>query len=266
MPLSVSMDSTTQPLLLPILSTLLQSPSPITLGASLTAFDAICHDNLAFLHPHYRRICRLLVDADEWGQIVALDILIRYARAMLEKPEGSGNPEPNATQPAKQQATNGNGKDAEDAQADEENELDPDIELLLHCALPLFQSRNSAVVLGNVKLFYLIAPASHEEIAQDRLVRPLLRLLNGLESDEVRAITGEVCRQVAEERPVSRTGGQVGRVLSDSFFQWLLSPYCGSFLLHSTDSIRVKRTKIRILSALLSAENAETLMSEFRVG
>ena len=211
------MDSTTQPLLLPILSTLLQSPSPITLGASLTAFDAICPDNLAFLHSHYRRICRLLVDADEWGQIVTLNLLIRYARAMLEKPEGSGNTEPqNATQPAKQrQATNGNSKDAKDAQADEEDELDPDIELLLHCALPLFQSRNSAVVLGNVKMFYLIAPASHEEVAQDRLVRPLLRLLNGLESDEVRAITAEVCRQVAEERPVSRTGSQVGRVLND---------------------------------------------------
>ncbi|GHJ84817.1 hypothetical protein NliqN6_1219 [Naganishia liquefaciens] len=248
LPKVYDMDSTTRPLLLPILSTLLQSPSPITLGASLTAFDAICPDNLAFLHPHYRRICRLLVDADEWGQIVALDILIRYCREMLEKPESSGDTKPpDATEPTKQnQAMNGNSKDDGGVQADEEDELDPDIELLLHCALPLFQSRNSAVVLGNVKLFYFIAPASHDEVAQNRLVRPLLRLLNGLESDEVRAITAEVCRQVAEERP------------------WLLSPYYGSFLLLSTDSIRVKRTKIRILNALLCAENAETLMSEFR--
>jgi AP-3 complex subunit beta len=199
------MDATTQPLLLPILSTLLQSPSPITLGASLTAFDAICPDNLAFLHPHYRRICRLLVDADEWGQIVALEILIRYARAMLEKPEGSGNTEPTSANSVKhKQTTNGSSKDVEEEHNEEQDELDPDIELLLHCATPLFQSRNSAVVLGNVKLFYLIAPVSHEEVAQDKLVRPLLRLMNGLESDEVRAITAEVCRQVAEERPVSR--------------------------------------------------------------
>lgn len=202
---SGSMDATTQPLLLPILSTLLQSPSPITLGASLTAFDAICPDNLAFLHPHYRRICRLLVDADEWGQIVALEILIRYARAMLEKPEGSGDTEPTATADSAKhkQPTNGSSKDVEEGQSDEQDELDPDIELLLHCAIPLFQSRNSAVVLANVKLFYLVAPASHEEVAQEKLVRPLLRLMNGLESDEVRAITAEVCRQVADERPVS---------------------------------------------------------------
>jgi hypothetical protein len=47
--------------------------------------------------------------------------------------------------------------------------------------------------------------------------------------------------------------------------QWLLSSQYTSFLLHSTDSIRVKRTKIRILNALLTAENAETLIVEFQV-
>jgi AP-3 complex subunit beta len=217
------MDASTQPLLLPTLSTLLQSPSPITHGASLTAFDAICPDNLAFLHPHYRRICRLLVDADEWGQIVALQILIRYARAMLEKPESSGSTEPTPTYSAKhRQTTNGSSKNTEEEQSDEQDELDPDIELLLHCATPLFQSRNSAVVLGNVKLFYLIAPATHEEVAQDKLVRPLLRLMNGLESDEVRAITAEVCRQVAEERPVSWVDRSSRLVLNQTF----LSGYC----------------------------------------
>lgn len=190
-----SMDASTQPLLLPILSTLLQSPSPITLGASLTAFNAICPDNLSFLHPHYRRICRLLVDADEWGQVVALDILVRYARAMLEKPENSGSTIPEESGIAKKRTSNG-----EDDE--EQEEMDPDIELLLHCAIPLFQSRNSAVVLGTVTLFYLIAPASNAEVGQDKLVRPLLRLMNGLEGEEVRAMATEVCRQVAEERPV----------------------------------------------------------------
>jgi AP-3 complex subunit beta len=190
------MDTSTQPLLLPILSTLLQSPSPITLGASLTAFNAICPDNLSFLHSHYRRICRLLVDADEWGQVVALDTLIRYARAMLEKLETTG------TTPFGQNANTNKRTNTIKENDEEQEDLDPDIELLLHCAIPLFQSRNSAVVLGNVKLFYLIAPASHEEVGQDKLVRPLLRLMNGLEGEEVRAIAAEVCRQVAEERPV----------------------------------------------------------------
>lgn len=200
-----SMDASTQPLLLPILATLLQSPSPITLGASLTAFDAICPDNLAFLHSHYRRICRLLVDADEWGQVVALDILIRYVRAMLEKPETSGSTRAGYSVEVNKQKEGTNGATSQNAEDlnEEQEDLDPDIELLLHCASPLFQSRNSAVVLGNVKLFYLVAPTSHEEVGQDKLVRPLLRLMNGLEGDEVRAVAAEVCRQVAEERPVS---------------------------------------------------------------
>lgn len=114
----------------------------------------------------------------------------------MEKPATSGTAQPEET-------TNANKRtDTVAENDDEQEELDPDIELLLHCAIPLFQSRNSAVVLGNVKLFYLVAPASHEEVGQDKLVRPLLRLMNGLEGEEVRAVATEVCRQVAEERPV----------------------------------------------------------------
>ncbi|KAJ9103367.1 hypothetical protein QFC19_004466 [Naganishia cerealis] len=196
----------------------------------------------------YERICRLLVDADEWGQAIALDILIRYARAMLENPESSGNTQSPKVEKSNVQDKPANGKQAVGASYEDEDmdELDPDIELLLHCAIPLFQSRNPAVVLGTIRLFYLIAPASHEEIGQDKLVRPLIRLMNGLGSAEVRAIATEVCRQIAEERPS------------------LLSSFYASFLLHSTDSIRMKRTKIRILIALLSADNADMLIREFQ--
>ncbi|KAJ9115001.1 hypothetical protein QFC22_005329 [Naganishia vaughanmartiniae] len=250
LPKVYDMDASTQPLLLPILATLLQSPSPITLGASLTAFQAICPDNLSFLHVHYRRICRLLVDADEWGQAIALDILIRYARTMLENPESSASAQSSKVEKSngREKPSSGKAKDTAEHQDEDADELDPDIELLLHCATPLFQSRNSAVVLGTVRLFYLVAPASHEEVGQAKLVRPLIRLMNGLGSAEVKAVAAEVCRQVAEERP------------------WLLSAVYTSFLLHSTDSIRVKRTKIRILNALLTAENADMLLREFQVG
>lgn len=221
------MDATTQPLLLPILTTLLQSPSPITLGASLTAFQAICPDNLSFLHVHYRRICRLLVDADEWGQAIALDILIRYARAMLENPESSANTQtPNVEKPSDQDKTlNGETGDVSEPQEDAED-LDPDIELLLHCAIPLFQSRNSSVVLGTIRLFYLIAPASHEEVGQAKLVRPLIRLMNGLESTEVRTIATEVCRQVAEEKPVSQGLFPYLLILTEPYSLFVVASFC----------------------------------------
>ncbi len=211
------MDTTTQPLLLAILETLLASPSPVTLGVTLTAWHDICPDNLAMLHPHYRRLCRLLVDADEWGQIVTLSVLLRYARAMLEKPESAGAVDPQTVQlgkaasngashvdpPADEQQAAAGSPGAPESDAEEEDDLDTDIYLLLFCAAPLLQSRNPSVVLGTVQLFYHLAPAVHPEVPQANMVQPLLRLVDGLVRPEVASLAVEVCQEVASERPVS---------------------------------------------------------------
>jgi AP-3 complex subunit beta len=200
------MDTTTQPLLLPLLETLLSSQSPITLGVTLTAWHDICPDNLSLLHPYYRRICRILVDADEWGQTVALDVLLRYARAMLEKPELAGSVKPDESKDINGEVQENAEKAKELEEGEEEQEdddIDQDIYLLLFCAKPLLQSRNPAVVLGTIRLFYYLAPAKHSEIAQPLLVQPLLRLVDGLVRPEISSLAVEVCQEVAEQRPVS---------------------------------------------------------------
>lgn len=69
-----------------ILTTFLNERSPLTIGTVLVAFNAVCPDRLDLLHQHYRRLCRLLPDADEWGQVTILNLLVRYARRMLSKP------------------------------------------------------------------------------------------------------------------------------------------------------------------------------------
>lgn len=68
------------------LSTLLRERSPVPIGSVVLAFNAICPDRLALLHQHYRRLCRMILDADEWSQIHLLDLLGRYARTMLQQP------------------------------------------------------------------------------------------------------------------------------------------------------------------------------------
>nr|XP_019050399.1 AP-3 complex subunit beta [Kwoniella bestiolae CBS 10118]OCF29329.1 AP-3 complex subunit beta [Kwoniella bestiolae CBS 10118] len=172
------MDSTSLPQLIPLLQTLLSSPSPLTLGATLTAFIEICPDRLDLLHPYYRHIIKLLVDADEWGQSVALGVLTRYARMMLEQPPNS----------------------------DEFSGIDEDLAMLLHFIKPLFQSRNPAVVLATANAYYHLAPSAHKIISQDLLVKPLLRLA-GVTNDEklgkeqISALTWDVIASMVEERP-----------------------------------------------------------------
>lgn len=205
---AVRMDTSALSQLLPLLQTLLASPSPLTLGPTLTAFLEMCPDRLDLLHPYYRHICRLIVDADEWGQCVALEVLTRYARTMLEKPETAGSVNPSSlTKKPKQVQPVSHPHDGEDSE-DEFEGLDIDLAMLLHCSKPLFQSRNPAVVLATATMFYHLAPAGHALVGQELLVAPLLRLASGSDGrraagEEIAALTWEVIAGIAEERPVS---------------------------------------------------------------
>lgn len=178
----IRVDSSSLPSLIPLLQTLLASQSPLTLGATLTAFSEICPDRLDLLHPYYRHICRLLVDADEWGQTVAVAVLSRYCRTMLERPDDAPR-------------TN-------DDSEDEFEGVDVDLAMFLDCSKPLFQSRNPAVVMAVAKAYYYLAPGKHRMVGQDLLVAPLLRLA-ATGSPEVSALTWEVIAAMSEERPVS---------------------------------------------------------------
>ncbi|WVQ74636.1 hypothetical protein IAR50_004237 [Cryptococcus sp. DSM 104548] len=238
------LDSSTLPQLIALLQTLLSSPSPLTLGASLTAFMEICPERLDLLHPYYRHICNLVVDADEWGQTVALEVLVRYARAMLEKPDGTGAVKP---QP-KAEKTNGEKQEYESE--DEFEGIDIDLAMLLHCIKPLFNSRNPAVILATAKAYWHLAPAGHELVGQELLVRPLIRLAGSsggnVGREEIAVLCWEVLAEMAEERP------------------WLFLPYHASFFLHSSEPPSIQRAKLRALSALITPQNAVASMREFK--
>lgn len=81
-------------------------------------------------------------------------LLLRYARVMLPRP-------------VVQQAGEGKGKTDE--------ELDPDLKLLLDSVGPVFHSRNPAVVMAATRIFYYLAPPSRFVTFVD----PLLRLAGG---------------------------------------------------------------------------------------
>ncbi|KAJ6494718.1 adaptin N terminal region-domain-containing protein [Mycena vitilis] len=141
-PKCYDLDSTHLPALIEIISSLLRDRSPLSIGSVAVAFEDVCPTRLDMLHPQYRRLCRILVDVDEWGQIDLLNLLLRYARTMLPRPV--------------------------------EEEIDTDVKFLLTSAEPLFQSRNPAVVLAVTRVFYYAGPPSYHS----RMVQPLLRLLH----------------------------------------------------------------------------------------
>lgn len=85
--MTCSLDPSHLTSLLPILETGLADQNPLVTGSSLAAFESICPDRLELLHPHYRRYCKTLVDADEWTQVILLRVLELYARQQFANPE-----------------------------------------------------------------------------------------------------------------------------------------------------------------------------------
>ncbi|KAH9930143.1 adaptin N terminal region-domain-containing protein [Fomitopsis serialis] len=142
LPKCYNLDPSHQPELIQVLTNLLRDRSPLSIGSVAAAFTAVCPTRLDLLHPHYRRLCRTIIDADEWGQVDLLNLLTRYARTMLARPT---------------------------------EEVDADLRLLLNSAEPLFQSQNPAVgCIGCCQSFYYLAPQSEVP----KIVLPLLRLLH----------------------------------------------------------------------------------------
>lgn len=47
----------------------------------------VCPNKFELLHPVYRKLCHLLADVDEWGQMAILAALQRYVRTQFTNPQ-----------------------------------------------------------------------------------------------------------------------------------------------------------------------------------
>lgn len=112
-------------------------------GSAIQAFETVCPERIDLIHKNFRKLCSLLIDVDEWGQVIIINMLTRYARTQFVDPN------------ANDASNDDENKDKNDADADADDDakgfiLDPDHRLLLRSTKPLLQSRNSAVLYPKV--------------------------------------------------------------------------------------------------------------------
>lgn len=55
-------------------------------GSVVMAFETVCPERIDLIHKNYRKLCNLLVDVDEWGQVMIINTLTRYARTQFLDP------------------------------------------------------------------------------------------------------------------------------------------------------------------------------------
>lgn len=100
--------------LVPTLKVLVDNATPLTVGATVAAWEAVSPERWDLIHPNYRRFADMVMDTEEWGQATLLRMFVRYARTFFLDPLVTGK-------------------------------LDPDAELVLKSATPLLNHLNPAV-------------------------------------------------------------------------------------------------------------------------
>lgn len=61
-------------------------PPQLVAGSVVMAFEEVCPERIDLIHKNYRKLCNLLIDVEEWGQVVIINMLTRYARTQFLSP------------------------------------------------------------------------------------------------------------------------------------------------------------------------------------
>ncbi|XP_048015088.1 AP-3 complex subunit beta-2 isoform X3 [Megalobrama amblycephala] len=240
-----SLDPEQKDQLIEVIEKLLADKTTLVAGSVVMAFEEVCPDRIDLIHKNYRKLCNLLIDVEEWGQVVIINMLTRYARTQFLNPninesllEESGEKAFYASDDEEEDED----KKAEAAALPKRKPyvMDPDHRLLLRNTKPLLQSRNAAVVMAVAQLYFHLAPKAEVGV----IAKALVRLMRS--HSEVQYV---VLQNVAT-MSIKRRG--------------MFEPYLKSFYIRSTDPTQIKILKLEVLTNLANETNISTILREFQ--
>ncbi|XP_030748355.1 AP-3 complex subunit beta-2 [Sitophilus oryzae] len=214
-----------------IIQKLLADKTVLVIGSAVMAFTEVCPERVDLIHEVYRKLCALIVDVDEWGQVTIVNMLMRYARSQF------ADPNLNEIGDETDRPFYDSNSDISEKTAPT---LDPDHRLLLRSTRPLLQSRNAAVVMSVAQLYYHAAPKSEFHLAAKALVR-LLR-----SHVEVQSIVLNAIASIS-----AKNKGTFGT-------------YLKSFFVRTSDPTNVKLLKLEILTNLTTDANVLIILRELQ--
>ncbi|XP_075620274.1 AP-3 complex subunit beta-2 isoform X2 [Balearica regulorum gibbericeps] len=240
-----SLDSDQKDQLIEVIEKLLADKTTLVAGSVVMAFEEVCPERIDLIHKNYRKLCNLLIDVEEWGQVVIINMLTRYARTQFLSP--NQNQESLLEESTEKAFYGSEEEDAKDAKAEAASlakrkpyVMDPDHRLLLRNTKPLLQSRNAAVVMAVAQLYFHLAPKAEVGV----IAKALVRLLRS--HSEVQYV---VLQNVAT-MSIKRRG--------------MFEPYLKSFYIRSTDPTQIKILKLEVLTNLANETNISTILREFQ--
>uniref|UniRef100_A0A4W5Q0U3 AP-3 complex subunit beta n=1 Tax=Hucho hucho TaxID=62062 RepID=A0A4W5Q0U3_9TELE len=225
-----SLDPEQKDCLIEVIEKLLADKTTLVAGSVVMAFEEVCPERIDLIHKNYRKLCNLLIDVEEWGQVVIINMLTRYARTQFLNP--NMNEDKEEKEKKKTEATA--------IVRRKPYVMDPDHRLLLRNTKPLLQSRNAAVVMAVAQLYFHLAPKAEVGV----IAKALVRLMRS--HSEVQYV---VLQNVAT-MSIKRRG--------------MFEPYLKSFYIRSTDPTQIKVLKLEVLTNLANETNISTILREFQ--
>uniref|UniRef100_A0A8B9KQQ0 AP-3 complex subunit beta n=1 Tax=Astyanax mexicanus TaxID=7994 RepID=A0A8B9KQQ0_ASTMX len=236
-----SLDPEQKDQLIEVIEKLLADKTTLVAGSVVMAFEEVCPERIDLIHKNYRKLCNLLIDVEEWGQVVIINMLTRYARTHMFVPICFNSGE-KAFYGSDDEDDDDEEKKAEAAALAKRKPyvMDPDHRLLLRNTKPLLQSRNAAVVMAVAQLYFHLAPKAEVGV----IAKALVRLMRS--HSEVQYV---VLQNVAT-MTIKRRG--------------MFEPYLKSFYIRSTDPTQIKILKLEVLTNLANETNISTILREFQ--
>ncbi|XP_037079170.1 AP-3 complex subunit beta-2-like [Pollicipes pollicipes] len=238
-----SLDPEQKEELVTVIEKLLADRTTLVVGSAVMAFEEVCPERIDLVHKNFRKLCNVLVDIEEWGQVIIINMLTHYARTQFIDPnlqEGSGEQPDRPFYEETESEEEGASGSEEGGARKKAYVMDQDHSLLLRSTKPLLQSRNAAVVMGVAQLYHHLAPRS--EVSQ--VTKAMIRLLRS--HREVQSVVLTCIASMTTQR------------------KGMFEPYLKSFFVRSCDSSHIKILKLEILTNLATESSISVVLREFQ--
>nr|XP_016939314.1 AP-3 complex subunit beta-2 isoform X2 [Drosophila suzukii] len=268
-----SLDADQKDELVMVIEKLLSDRTTLVVGSAVMAFDEVCPERVDLIHKNYRKLCNLLVDVDEWGQVIIINMLTRYARTQFVDPnaddedlvndglgetpvnerfydesshssshsdDGSSDEEKNKSRTNNNNNNGGGNGSRTPSSPSNSYHIDVDHRLLLRQTKPLLQSRNASVVMAVAQLYHHVAPKNEVQL----IAKALIRLLRS--HKEVQSVVLNCIASMSTKRKA------------------IFEPHLKSFFVRTSDPTHLKLLKLDILTNLASAGSISLILREFQ--
>ncbi|OXB59366.1 hypothetical protein ASZ78_016107 [Callipepla squamata] len=209
-----SLDSDQKDQLIEVIEKLLADKTTLVAGSVVMAFEEVCPERIDLIHKNYRKLCNLLIDVEEWGQVVIINMLTRYARTQFLSP----NQNESLLEESAEKAFYGSEEeDTKDAKAEATSlakrkpyVMDPDHRLLLRNTKPLLQSRNAAALVRLLRShsevqYVVLQNVATMSIKRRGMFEPYLKsfYIRSTDPTQIKILKLEVLTNLANETNIS---------------------------------------------------------------